>query len=271
MGIKQDMEKMFNVKKVKGEYATNKEYREYRRSREDYILEEWENKLEKAELDLQERRRYKPPYEILEDEEKLKNIDKKFCMNIEEFYNKYMADNSHKDLDKKPKIIESGLDIIYSFIIERFKFLINSDMVAIPDCKGEPDTNRWFQENCNNLGFIIVGRHSKSHKGSNDYSGIDYICKFVDSDEYGPFSCNDNYYCPRMIRYMTDNQIQAYRKFLEFIDAGSLVIEIEHLSSNFIRHRHPKALVNMIVCYKKDKELSIPILDINIKDNHAQQ
>jgi hypothetical protein len=53
----------------------------------------------------------------------------------------------------------------------------------------------------------------------------------------------------------------AYNQFYELVEAGFMLIEIEYLSSNFVRHRHPST-IDMVICYKKDKDLSVPILEL---------
>ena len=61
--------------------------------------------------------------------------------------------------------------------------------------------------------------------------------------------------------YMDNNQRQMYNKFCDIVQADFLPIELEYLSGNFIKHKHPD-IVSMVICYKKDKELSVPVLEL---------
>jgi transcriptional antiterminator Rof (Rho-off) len=45
-------------------------------------------------------------------------------------------------------------------------------------------------------------------------------------------------------------------------DGKECRIELEYMSSNFIQHKHDTSKVDMVVCWKKDKELSIPIIEL---------
>ena len=39
-------------------------------------------------------------------------------------------------------------------------------------------------------------------------------------------------------------------------------IELEYTSSNFVLHKHDPSKVDMVVCWKKDKELSVPVIEL---------
>lgn len=197
-------------------------------------------------------------------ERQLEDIDKKFCINIEKFVSNH---NDKYDLMDSLKVFKIGRHIICDYIIERCNLLILSDAIHIPDFKNEHDINRWFKENCNNLGLETF-THKKRHTkfiitGSGKYGGIDYICKI--SDGFGFQSCIDNYYSPHLNMCMDNNQKKIYDKFCEIVQADFLPIELEYLSGNFIKHKHPD-IVSMVICYKKDKDISVPVLELKNKE-----
>lgn len=264
MTIKDVADKMHDVKRIDGEYTTKKEYRKHRK---DEIMEEWYNKKEEADEKLAKIQDEKPLYKIFEEKEKLEAIDQKLYKNIEEFVN---AHGFKYGTDDRFKIAKIGRNIICNFIIERSRFLIESNMIAIPNCKGENDVERWFQENCNNIGLYIPMLHMKHDKfyliKYGPIEGIDYKCKLIYSERSGHFMCNENnHYIPHIDRRMDENQKKIFYKFCEFVGADSMLIELEQLSSNFEKHKHIDT-IDMIICYKKDKELDIPILELSYKE-----
>lgn len=193
-------------------------------------------------------------------ENQLEDIDKKFYANIE----KFVSNNSDNvDIMDRIKIFKTGRDVICEYIIERYNLLIRSNAIHIPDFKNEHDINRWFKENCNNIGLEIFTHHKRHSRfnitGCGDYGGIDYICKI--SDGFGFQSCVNNYYSPHLNLFMNDNQKKIYDKFCEIVEADFLPIELEYLSGNFIKHKHPD-IVSMVICFKKDKDISTPVLEL---------
>lgn len=260
MTIKDIADNMHGVKRIDGEYATKKEYRKHRK---DEIMEEWYNKKEEADEKLAKIQDEKPLHKIFEEKEKLEAIDQKLYKNIEEFANTYGFKYGTVDRFKIAKI---GRNIICNFIIERSRFLINSNIIAVPNCKGENDVERWFQENCNNIGLYIPMLHKKHDKlymtGYSPIEGIDYRCKLVGSERSGFMYNENNHYIPHLDRHMDENQKKIFYKFCEFVGADSILIELEQLSDNFVKHKHSD-LIDMIICYKKDKELDIPILELS--------
>ncbi len=262
MAIKEIADKMHGIKRIDGEHVTKKEYRKYRK---DKIMEGWYNRKEEAEEKFYIIQNDKPLYKIFEEREKLKGFDQRFYDNIEKFVNKY----EFKYSDDRYEIARIGRNIICNFIIERSKFLIESNLLIIPICDGENDVTRWFQENCNNIGlYIPIGhiRHGKYYlKTYGPVEGIDYKCKLVDSERSGYFMYDQsNHYIPHIDRNLDENQKQIFYKFCEFVGADSILIELEHKSSNFIRHKHVD-LIDMIICYDKDVEIDIPILELSHK------
>lgn len=259
MGIRDIADKMYKVKRIEDEYVTKNEYKNYRKNK---IMEEWENKQETFE-ERKSRLEKINPWKI---NKELENIDKKFCINTGEFVNNYGCKFSIMSFDDRSKIIKIGRDIICNFILERSDFLIRSNAVYIPNCEDEDDVKRWFEENCNNI-CLGIPMHSRRHikfniKGSGIYDGIDYICNFIGGvDNLHYRYCEDNHYRPFLNKYMDDKQRQIYGKFYELVDAQSILIELEYISSNFIRHKHP-GIVDMIICYHKDKEVGIPVLEL---------
>jgi hypothetical protein len=274
--IRDRMDNMFGVKRVNGEYVSKDEYNDHRNKRRDEILEEWIGKQESFE-DRQIRLKKIDPFEVSDG---LKNIDSKFCANVEEFANKNMGDaNIKKSLkdeiaifDNRLSISCSGRNIVRNFILERSNFLIKSNVFYIPRCENENDVSRWFEDNCNDLCLGIAihrNRHSKFHiEGSGSYGGIDHICMFIDGiSGIAEFHhCADNNYQPLLNRYMNQKQIMIYNQFYELVKADFMLIELEYLSSNFVRHKHP-SVVDMVICYKKDRDLSVPVLELGIGDN----
>ncbi len=268
--IRDQMDNMFGVKRVYGEYVSKKEYNDHINKRKIDILDNWISKQETSE-DRQIRLKNIDFFELAET---LKNFDKQFCNDAEQFISKYVKYTRIKKIleeetiifDDRLKISNIGRNIVRNFILERSNYLIKSDALFIPNCKNENDVNRWFEENCNDLCLGISlyrNRHSKFHiKGSGSYSGIDYICKFIDGISIVDFQhCKNNNYCPFLNRYMSEKQIIMYNQFYEFVEASFMSVELEYLSSNFVRHKHPST-VDMVICYKKDKDLSVPVLEL---------
>lgn len=195
-------------------------------------------------------------------ETKLRNIDRNFCMNIEKFVINRNDNFDKHDTMARMKFLKIGRKIICNYIIERCGILIQSNSIIIPDFKNEHELNRWFKENCNNLGLEVFNHHKRHAKfiiAGKKYDGIDYICKIADG--FGFSSCNDNYYSPPLITYMDDTQKKIYLKFCNIVKSDFLPIELEYLSSNFIKHGHSD-IVSMVICYKKDKDLAVPILEL---------
>ncbi len=269
--IRDQMDSMFGIKRVNGEYTPKKEYNNHRKKRYAEILDEWIDKQESFE-ERQIRLRKVNSFRLMEI---LKNVDKKFCTDIEEFVNKYINSidikKFHEDetivFDDRLRISDIGRDIVRNFILERSNFLIGSNALYIPNCKNENEVSRWFEKNCNDLCLgisIYKNRHSKFRiKGSGSYSGVDHICRFIGSilDTSESLYCEDNNYRPFLNRYMNEKQRVIYNQFYEFVEADFMLIELEYLSSNFVRHQHP-SVVDMVICYKKDKDLSAPVLEL---------
>jgi len=133
------------------------------------------------------------------------------------------------------------LIILCNYIIDKCHILIKSGDIAVPyGCKKESDLYGWFRENCRHLGMA----DPEYHQG-----GIDYTCQ---------------YYYRHRNRYMIN----------KFTSRESISIEIENLSSNFIRHRHNVDDVDMIICYEKDIDIfydnpkgeKVPILELNYSE-----
>lgn len=242
MGVKKEMEKAFGVKNVKGEYVTKKEYNEYRRQRKSQISEEWmKKKIDATEKNIVDRRI----------NSRLGDVTKKFFMDIKEFVDKYKDNDDHSTVGK------IGHDIICDYIIRRGRLIFDSHILPIPYINNEPDLNKWFEDyhctdhkNCafSILGLKVLGRHIK---------GIDYMCEY----RY-EFCCPNDLPCPYIpIQNFLD--IDTYDSFNMMTDPNFL-IELEYVSSNFIKHRHPNDIVDMIICYKKDIDIGdIPILELS--------
>lgn len=271
--IRDYMDNMFGVKRINGEYIPKKEYNDYRNKKRIEISDSYIDKQESLK-DRQIRLSKIDPFKIAET---LKNIDNDLCTDVVKFINKYSNyidfQKFQKDetaiFDNRLKISNIGRDIVRNFILERSNFLIRSNALYIPKCENENDVSKWFENNCNDLCLGISlhrNRHSKFHiKGSGSYSGIDHICRFIggalDTSEF--HLCEDNNYRPFLNRYMDEKQITVFNQFYEFVEAGFMLIELEYLSSNFVRHRHPST-IDMVICYKKDKDLSVPVLELGI-------
>jgi hypothetical protein len=271
--MKSRMDNMFGVKRVNGEYVPKNEYNDRRRKRHDEILDGWIEKQENFE-DRQTRLWKIDPFDLSEG---LKNVDSRFCTLVEKFANKYIngisIKKSLKDetaiFDNRLSISCAGRNIVRNFILERSSFLIRSNVLYIPKCENENDVIRWFEDNCNNLCLgIAIHRngHSKFHiKGHGSYGGIDHICIFVDgiSGNSEFHHCEDNNYQPLLNRYMSKKQVTIYNQFYELVEADFMLIELEYLSSNFVKHKHP-SVVDMVICYRKDRDLSVPVLELGM-------
>ena len=68
-------------------------------------------------------------------------------------------------------------------------------------------------------------------------------------------------YRPFLSKYMDNKQRQVYDKFYALVGAQSISIELEEISSNFVRYKHPST-VDMVICYKNDKEIRVPVLEL---------
>ncbi len=267
------MDDMFHVKRKNGEYISKKELRDSRKKIHVAISEEWIRKQESFE-DRQSRLRGIDPFKL---SDTLSMIDKKFCKGVEEFVGKYKNfvdikkshDKEMAIFDDRLRVSNIGRDIVRNFILERSNFLIKSNALYIPDCEKENEVNMWFEENCNDLCLGISvhkDRHSKFHiRGSGSYSGVDYICNFIGStlNTYEFVNCKNNNYRPFLNRYMDEKQSLVHNQFYEFVETSFMLIGLEYLSSNFVRHKHP-SVVDMVICYKKDKDLSVPVLELGM-------
>jgi len=139
--------------------------------------------------------------------------------------------------------------IICNYIIERFHFMCETYKIKIPYCKNErDDMESWFKKKCGyffDLG--IISRHN---------DGIDYLC------EYG--------FDPLILSLISkDKKVSDF--FNTFIDQKDthkecgtkhLQIELEYQSGNFISHKHSIDSTDMVICFKKDKHLDVPILEL---------
>lgn len=272
MGIKEDMDKMFNInrftqinliniKKVKGGYVAKREYNEYRRYRKNLIEEEWIEKQETFE-EREKRLEKIDPFEI---NGVLENVDKKFCTNIEEFISNYRYKFNTMSFSKRSEIIKIGKDIVLNFILDRSNFIIESNAIYVPNCNDESGMIRWFEENCNNL---CLGMPTESIRHAKDRVG--YICRFIGGIGHHYYRyCEDNHYHPFLNKYMDNKQRQVYGKFYELVAAHSISIELEDISSNFVRHKHPNT-IDMVICYEKDKEIRVPVLELYRKKVRAE-
>ncbi len=270
--IRDQMDSMFRIKRVNGEYLSKIEYNNHRKKRYVEISDEWIGKQESFE-DRQIRLNKIDSFEL---GEALTNIDKKFCTDTEEFVNKYgncvNIKKFHEDetviYNDRLMVYNIGRDIVRNFILERSNLLIRSNCLYIPNCKNENDVSGWFEENCNNLCLGISthrNRHSKFLMKGSRYSGVDHICRFIGEalESHKFYRCKDNDYRPLLNRYMSEKQIMTYNRFYEFVEADSVLIELEYLSSNFVKHKHP-SIIDMVICYKKDKDLSVPVLELGL-------
>jgi|SRR3990167_2084605 len=268
--IRDQMDSMFGIKRVNGEYVSKKEYNDHRKKRYIEILDKWIDKQESFE-ERQIRLRKIDSFKLAEN---LENIDKKFCTDIDKFVhtnclNIKKINDEIAIFDNRLMIFEIGRNIVRNFILDRTTFLIRSKALYIPNFENESEISRWFGKNCNDLCLGISlhrNRHSKFRiKGSGSYSRIDHICKFIGGifNTYDFHYCEDNNYRPFLNRYMDEKQNLIYNQFYEFIEADFMFIELEYMSSNFVRHLHPN-IVDMVICYKKDKDLSVPVLELGI-------
>ena len=271
MGIKEDMDKMFHIKK--GECVTKREYSEYRKHKsiytdksDKYRKNQIEEELIYKQETFEEREKRLENIDTFKINDVLERIDKKFCANIEEFMNNYGHKFHTMSLRERSEAIKTGKDIVINFILDRSNIIIESNAIYIPDCKGESDMMRWFNENCNNLCIgipMISTRHVKD--------GVD-ICSFIGGMDHNGYCykqqnavyCEDNHYRPLLNKYMGNKQRQVYGKFYEFIGAQSISIELEDISSNFVRYKHPST-VDMVICYEKDKDIRVPVLELHRK------
>ena len=72
------------------------------------------------------------------------------------------------------------------------------------------------------------------------------------SNSYEFHYCEDNNYHPFLNRYINEKQRIIYDQFYEFVEADFMLIEIN------------SSVIDMVICYKKDKELSVPVLELEI-------
>ncbi len=176
-----------------------------------------------------------------------KNLADKFHMDIKDFSAKYgdsFIRSDLKDKDKSWKTLRMLHNIICNYIIERYHLVIKVGDLQTPYCKKESDINKWFIENHSHLGLD----KSERHQGS-----LDYDCRYkgIKYDRY--------------LSYIHGSL------YIDFIHDRFISVELEYLSSHFISHRHPIDTVDMIICYKKDKDIyynipkgeKIPILELS--------
>lgn len=245
-------DKIYGVKKINNCYITNHRYNQIKFQKNNE-LEKWYDEIARCNEKCRDIQNKKSFYKRLEEKQMLKNIDKKFLTDIEEFMSKYIDKlKSFPDIE----IINIGRNIIYNFVVRRFKFLIDSDTIIIPRCKNEYDVNRWFTDNCNILG-LEIDKHGR-HRAK----GTDHICTFGKD-------LNSIIDDKQLININLDNMKQIYYTFLGLVNAKNLLIGLEYISSNFLLHRHSIKYVNMVVCYKKDRELSIPILELSYNNQNT--
>lgn len=132
------------------------------------------------------------------------------------------------------------LIILCNYIIDKCHVLIKSGDIAIPfSCRKESDLYAWFRKNRRHLGIVSAEYHQ---------GGTDYRCQYEHNHR---LNCTIN----------------------QFAGGKRMSIEMEYLSSNFIRHRHDVDYTDMIICYEKDMDIfydnpkgeKVPILELNYK------
>lgn len=170
-----------------------------------------------------------------------KDIINRFCVNIKKFSDDHGNEFLKPINNDSFWIAQRRLhDIICNHEIERYHFLINNNYLDTFHNinKSEGDIGKWFRNNCNNLGFSIMDYN---------YAGIDYGCRY-------------NY----LINYLLYSMLPF--DIFNLIHGRYMHIELEYLSSNFLLHKHPVDLVDMIICYRKDKDIYY-----NIPEGHNVQ
>lgn len=172
-------------------------------------------------------------------------IRNEFCKDIKEFVSKYESDyRLSKDADTWWVYRRIMAFTLCDHIIKKFHYNATIYDVSIPDFGSEGDISRWFRENYYLFDFADIRR--------SQYQNFDYDCQYADNDI--------------MIRLGLDER--SLKFFDDYINYSKLylTIELEYLSSNFVDHKHSAKLVDMVICYKKDKKLSVPILELDKKN-----
>lgn len=162
------------------------------------------------------------------------NVCRKFCDDINTFHTKY-GDKYGKAFpnDRLYKVFKIKNNILCHYIVDICKLMHSSGKLTIPRCHDESDISKWFKESCTHLGIVPLERHQ---------GGLDYWCRYrPDDDMY--------------------TRLFSGILYTKYIYNSVLTIELEYLSSNFKLHKHPIDLVDMIICYRKDKDVYYNIFD----------
>lgn len=172
-------------------------------------------------------------------------IRNEFCTDIKEFVSKYENDyRLPKDADTWWVYRRIMAFTLCDHIIKKFHYNTSIYDISIPDFNSEGDISRWFKENYYLFDFTDIRR--------SQYQNFDYDCQYGDDDIMIHLGLDE-----RSLKFFDDyiNHSKLY-----------LTIELEYLSSNFVDHKHSAKLADMVICYKKDKKLSVPILELDKKN-----
>lgn len=193
-------------------------------------------------------------YNDIETFKEYKSINDKFWSDISEFISKYGKDIIEKGYYFNVKdFISDNIDhrriltkIFADKIIRRLYHIKKLNGLFITPCFKENHIDIWFRDNYHILGFNYI-------RSTGMYP--DYKCAY--SFELSDILC--------------DNKNAASLQFgfhTPFHNGYEVMAELEYESSNFKNHKHDPDKVDIIICYKKDKDIydsnknPVPIIEL---------
>lgn len=180
-------------------------------------------------------------YNTTEDFDNYQRINDKFWLDIYEFVSKYGV---KEDISYRHRISKIFVD----HITEKLHHVTKINGEFVPTCHEERHVDTWMRYNYTLLGFSYVAFYSSSYPDCN--------CVFdLKLSKIFPKLYNDE-------KHLIYNFLVGRR------NGYNMAIELEYLSSNFKYHKHNPDNVDMIICYKKDREIfdsynvPVPILEL---------
>lgn len=180
-------------------------------------------------------------YNTTDDFNEYQHINDKFWLNIYDFISKY---GTKEDIGYRHHISKIYVD----HIAERLHYLTKINGEFIPTCHEEKHVDIWMRNNHSLLGFGEMIFYTSSYP--------DCECKF-------------DIKLSKILFELYNKDKNVISNFLfRHINGYRMTIELEYLSSNFKYHKHDPDCVDMIICYKKNREIldsrdiPVPILEL---------
>lgn len=180
-------------------------------------------------------------YNTIEDFDNYRRINDKFWLDIYEFISRY---GIKEDVGYRHNISKIFVD----HITERLHHITKINGEFIPTCHEERHVDAWMRYNYFLLGFSNMAFYSSSYP--------DCKCKF------------DLKLSKILFKLYNDEKHLMHNFLIRHGNGYRMAVELEYLSGNFRYHKHDPDNVDMIICYKKDRDIfdsnniPVPILEL---------